>query len=93
MSPEARLTDLLWGDRGEDQAKASLRQALYELRDLAHRGPDYRQPRARSQSGPKRLWTDVGEVEAATEPCAFADALEEVQWPPLGDLDDITPGA
>ncbi len=23
----ARLTDLLWGDRGEDQARASLRQA------------------------------------------------------------------
>ena len=41
--------------------------------------------------GPKRLWTDVGEVEAATEPAALADALEEVEWPPLGDLDDVTP--
>lgn len=29
-----RLANLLWGDRAEEQAKASLRQALYELRDL-----------------------------------------------------------
>jgi len=34
-----RLAALLWGDRGDEQAKASLRQALYELRDLAG-GPD-----------------------------------------------------
>jgi DNA-binding SARP family transcriptional activator/TolB-like protein len=33
--PRERLAALLWGDRGEEQAKASLRQALYELRDLA----------------------------------------------------------
>src|SRR5262245_22089343 len=30
-----RLAAMFWGDRGEEQAKASLRQALYELRDLA----------------------------------------------------------
>lgn len=30
-----RLASLLWGDRADEQAKASLRQALYELRDLA----------------------------------------------------------
>jgi len=29
-----RLKTLLWGDRGEEQAAASLRQSLYELRDL-----------------------------------------------------------
>lgn len=34
-----RLAALFWGDRGEDQAKASLRQALYELRELSS-GPD-----------------------------------------------------
>ena len=33
-----RLSDLLWGDRGEEQAKASLRQALYELRSLSAAG-------------------------------------------------------
>ena len=36
--PRDRLADLLWGDRGEDQSKASLRQALYELRSLAGAG-------------------------------------------------------
>jgi len=33
--PRDRAADLLWGDRGEEQARASLRQALYELRPLA----------------------------------------------------------
>lgn len=37
-SPKAvrreQLTELLWGDRGEEQARASLRQALYEMREL-----------------------------------------------------------
>lgn len=34
-----RLANLLWSDRADEQAKASLRQALYELRDLTN-GPD-----------------------------------------------------
>jgi DNA-binding SARP family transcriptional activator/TolB-like protein len=34
-----RLANLLWSDRADEQAKASLRQALYELRDFAS-GPD-----------------------------------------------------
>jgi DNA-binding SARP family transcriptional activator len=29
-----RLASLLWGDRGDEQARASLRQAIYELRSL-----------------------------------------------------------
>lgn len=33
-----RLTGLLWGDRGEEQARASLRQAILELKPLS--GPD-----------------------------------------------------
>src|ERR1700744_5295366 len=33
--PRNHLAALLWSDRGEDQARASLRQALYEIRDLA----------------------------------------------------------
>jgi DNA-binding SARP family transcriptional activator len=36
--PRSQLTNLLWGDRGEEQAKASLRQARYELRDLTGAG-------------------------------------------------------
>src|SRR3982750_2898056 len=30
-----RLTGLLWGDRGEEQARASLRQAILELKPLS----------------------------------------------------------
>jgi len=36
--PREKLANLLWSDRADEQAKASLRQALYELRDLAN-GP------------------------------------------------------
>jgi len=86
----SRLTDLLWGDRGEDQAKASLRQALYELRDLSSSGL-MTVSRDAVAIGPKRLWTDVSEVETAREPSELANALEEVEWPPLRELDDVTP--
>lgn len=33
-APRARLADLLWSDRAEEQAKSSLRQAIFELRHL-----------------------------------------------------------
>lgn len=88
--PRSTLTDLLWGDRGEEQAKASLRQALYELRDLANAGV-LTVNRELVGVGPKRLWTDFGAIETATDPAEIAEALEEVQWPPLTDLNDITP--
>src|SRR5580698_9143901 len=29
-----RLASLLWGDRGDEQARASVRQAIYELRSI-----------------------------------------------------------
>jgi len=91
--PRAHLTNLLWGDRGEEQAKASLRQALYELRDLTGIGL-LTVTREFVSAGPKRIWTDVGAVEVAlakSDEPAFAAALDEVQWPPLADLDDVTP--
>jgi DNA-binding SARP family transcriptional activator/TolB-like protein len=91
--PRSRLIDLLWGDRGEEQAKASLRQALYELRGLASRG--YIAAERESVGlGPKRLHTDLGEIQRLTEARdagALADALEAVETPMLGTLDDITP--
>jgi DNA-binding SARP family transcriptional activator/TolB-like protein/Tfp pilus assembly protein PilF len=91
--PRSRLTDLLWGDRGEEQAKASLRQALYELRALTSAGL-LSSTREFVTIGPKRLWTDAGALEEALDkerPAAIADGLEQVQWPPLADLDDVTP--
>ena len=88
--PRARLTDLLWGDRGEDQAKASLRQALYELRELGTAGL-LTTSRESVELGPKRLWTDVGPFEARNDPSQVAEHLQDVQWPLLSDLDDVTP--
>ncbi len=91
--PRSHLTNLLWGDRGEEQAKASLRQSLYELRSLTSAGL-LTVTREFVSAGPKRLWTDVGAIESSlnkSDGAAFADALDEVQWPPLADLDDITP--
>ena len=89
----ARLCDLLWGDRGEDQAKASLRQALYELRGLAGAGFIVANRHAVGD-GAKKLQTDIGLVQElvdegnATE---LAAALDDIESPPLGGLDDITP--
>ena len=86
----ARLTDLLWGDRGEDQAKASLRQSLYELKELSTAGL-LSTTREAVVVGPKRFWTDVGELDATVDYSAFANACDGLQWPLLNDLDDITP--
>jgi DNA-binding SARP family transcriptional activator/TolB-like protein len=89
----ARLSDLLWGDRGDDQARASLRQALYEVRAVLGDGPVVAD-RQFISLGAKTLSTDVAEVErliARNDAQGLADALESSQWPPLADLDDITP--
>lgn len=88
--PRSKLVDLLWGDRGEEQAKASLRQALYELRDLSNAGL-LTVSREMVAAGPKRLWTDIGAIETANDPSQVGEALQDIQWPPLSDLNDITP--
>ncbi len=41
--------------------------------------------------GPKRLWTDVGAIHGAIDPAEVADHLQDIQWPLLSDLDDVTP--
>lgn len=91
--PRSRLIDLLWGDRGEDQGKASLRQALYELRGLA--GTGYlTADRENVGLGPKRLATDLQTIRrmaADKDAPALADALEATSSPLLGGLDDLTP--
>ena len=89
----SRLGNLLWGDRGEEQAKASLRQALYELRPLADSGALCADRQSVSLNRAK-LPTDLSEIErgfARHDLGAVASALERVQWPPLSDLDDLTP--
>ncbi|GAA4739885.1 hypothetical protein GCM10023264_01060 [Sphingomonas daechungensis] len=88
--PRFRLAELLWGDRGEEQAKASLRQSLYELRELATAGI-LTVSRESVALGPKRLSNDVSSFEEDLDAVEMADRLQEVQWPPLTDLDDLTP--
>ena len=76
--PRARLTDHLWGDRAEEQAKASLRQALYEVRDLSSSGL-LDVSREAVALGPKRLWSDVGSVEGGSnrlEPAVCAQIID-----------------
>src|SRR5438270_1172088 len=89
----SRLADLLWGDRGEEQAKASLRKALYELRWLAS-GGYILADRHSVGPGPKPLPSDIGRVQRLIESRQaeeLADALGNTDCPPLADLDDITP--
>src|SRR6476469_291890 len=89
----ARLTDLLWGDRGEDQARASLRQALYELRKLVS-GGYLKSDRESIALGPRRLATDLSEIQRLIDERdinGLAGALGRIESPLLASLDDITP--
>lgn len=75
-----RLLDLLWGDRGEAQARSSLRQSLFEINHCA----------------PGLVSADRGHlwIEAARlEPRDGHDAadLSSTAVQPFDDLDDITP--
>jgi DNA-binding SARP family transcriptional activator/TolB-like protein len=91
--PRSRLTDLLWGDRGEEQGKASLRQALYELRALAMSGY-LTADRLSVSLAPKRLETDLAAIQRFIESRdsdALAGILEQVETPLLDTLDDVTP--
>jgi DNA-binding SARP family transcriptional activator/TolB-like protein len=89
----SRLTELLWGDRGEEQAKASLRQALYELRDLSNRS-FITADRETVGVGPKPLPSDLATLQERIsdgDPAGLANALGQIGSPLLGTLDGITP--
>jgi TolB-like protein/DNA-binding SARP family transcriptional activator len=89
----ARICELLWGDRGEEQAKASLRQALYELRSLTASGA-LLVDRQAVRLNRIHLPNDLSELESSFgrgDFDAVAQMLEQAQWPPLSDLDDLTP--
>jgi DNA-binding SARP family transcriptional activator len=58
-----RLIGLLWGDRGEEQARASLRQALHELRPLSSgQAPLLLVDRAHIHVDSARFGSDVQEL-------------------------------
>ena len=79
--PRTRLCELLWGDRAEEQSKASLRQALYELGLLTESGALSSDRQFVSLTATK-LPTDISELERRIAKRDFegvAAALEQVR--------------
>ena len=77
-----RIAALLWGDRGEAQARGSLRQALLEIRQATVSGPRI------LQSDRTHIWAE----SASLEP----EALDETSWAHsdqllFDDLDHVSP--
>jgi DNA-binding SARP family transcriptional activator/tetratricopeptide (TPR) repeat protein len=91
-----RLSGLLWTDRGEEQARASLRQCLLELkRELADAGMDEALEVGRQQVAlkPGSLVTDVQTLEAAIrgrDTAAMVSALRDLDGKTL--LEDAAVG-
>jgi DNA-binding SARP family transcriptional activator len=77
--PKTRLAGLLWGDRGDPQARASLRQALLELRRAVNVSHEI------VFSDREHIWVSPDSlIEDPVKPDgAWQDAFE--------DLDNITP--
>lgn len=71
-----QLLDLLWGDRGEDQARASLRQALLQIRKSV---------------GGKLLGTDRRHVWLEAAEIDLPDTQELIPDELLTDLNGVTP--
>ncbi|WP_162917550.1 BTAD domain-containing putative transcriptional regulator [Dongia deserti] len=79
-----KLSGLLWGDRGEEQARASLRQALADLRKLLGDGNPLRADRETVGMDKTAVTIDVVEFQRL----ASAGALEEAAALYRGDLLD-----
>lgn len=90
-----RLCSLLWGDRGEEQARASLRQTLYEMRALsAGDAPLLVQERTQVQVPAARVDSDLARMRrlaAAGDPEALAVELATQSRELLSDLDGVAP--
>ena len=92
-APRSRLADLLWSDRGEDQARSSLRQTVAELRnspiaDALHLG--------RMDIGlhPNSVVSDIERIETAVElgdAAALLAAVPSLDGSLLDDLDGLSP--
>lgn len=90
-----QIAALLWTDRGAEQARASLRQTLAELRAIAGMEAALAIERHEIALVPEAFASDLGRVLAA---CAAADlsalahALEAIQGALLESLGDVSPG-
>jgi len=72
----ARLADLLWSDRAEEQAKSSLRQAIFELRHLGEKQASLVSlGRDEITLNAKLLATDLARIKEAAE----ADGMEQLE--------------
>jgi len=90
----ARLADLLWSDRGEEQAKSSVRQALFELRHLDTAGALVGSGREEIALDGERITTDLALIVSAAESDAcdeLVDLLTAADCDLLTDLDGIDP--
>lgn len=89
-----RLVGLLWSDRGEEQARASLRQALAEFRSSPI-GAKLAIERRDVALAPGAFVTDLDELAAAAEEgdlAAIGRVLDAADDEPLGGLDSLDPG-
>ena len=88
-----RLAGLLWGDRAEEQARASLRQTLYELRELTIDGaPLISGDREDVTLSNQALATDIGQIEglaAAHNFQALEAAVARWSGPLLADMNGV----
>jgi DNA-binding SARP family transcriptional activator/tetratricopeptide (TPR) repeat protein len=90
-----RLTTLLWSERGEEQARASLRQTLYDMRALTSGSePVAVLDRTRARIVRSRVTTDLDRMRAAAQAGDLAMLATLVGEPPpslLADLDGLDP--
>ena len=88
-----RLATLLWGDRGDEQARASLRQSLYELRALCEGSvPLLEISRDHVTLNPAAIEDSEGaaaRLAAAGNTAALADFLSAAGPLPFEDLDGL----
>ncbi|MBS0361604.1 MAG: hypothetical protein JSR98_09505 [Proteobacteria bacterium] len=89
-----RIAGLFWGDRGSDQARASVRQALYELRAMSEGQTALLQvDRAGVQVRCERVSTDLDAMrDPGLDATGFAELLGEHPRELLADLNDVDPG-
>jgi DNA-binding SARP family transcriptional activator/TolB-like protein len=89
-----QLAGLLWSDRGPDQARASLRQSLKELRELPQVGRAISTARDAVMLDPSAIAVDLHEIRhaaAARELGTLAGLLEQARGDLLEDLLDLSP--
>jgi DNA-binding SARP family transcriptional activator/TolB-like protein len=91
-----RLVGLFWGDRGEEQARASLRQSLSDLRETAPAVlPLLEAGRLDIALAPGCWESDLARLEqllTGQDAAAVAAALADLPTTLLGDLEGLSPG-